>query len=66
MKLLKQHREVLLLKLEEKLHQMDIKKSLSNNRDNDEFINFTDIDIFLLEKEIELIKSSLINNEIDF
>jgi hypothetical protein len=69
MELNKQHREALLNTLEKTKDSLNSRKSfLKLNTENklNPLVEWDEIDIFLLQKQIELIEQSLINNEIDY
>lgn len=66
MKLEKQHREALLSMLEITQGEVRYIKESMELEKNEELLKFREIHLFLDEQRIELIKASLINNEIDF
>ena len=67
MKLNKEHRSALLTKLSIANKKIEtIKAVMNKGEDVNELINLWEIDLFLAEKEVELIERSLIDNEIDF
>ena len=69
MKLHKTHREALISKLKELNEELDIQKRTLESfvaKKDEDMAKFTEIGIFLIEKQIELIEQSLIDNEIDF
>ena len=69
MKLSKDSREALIWKFEKALSKKELKESLLRDKQeeqNQEMIDFISIELFCIEAEIDLIKESLINNEIDW
>lgn len=66
MELIPSHREALIGKLEEREKDLSIAKScLEKHKERDIAPHF-EIDIFLIQCEIKLIKKSLIENQIDY
>lgn len=70
MELNKNHREALLNELIKAKDRLELGKSIGKSelyqKTTQEFKDFRDIEIFLLQEKIKLIESSLIANEIDF
>jgi hypothetical protein len=66
MKLERQHREALLNELQKARAEKESQEFRLNRREDDEFVKWVEIDIFLADQRIKLIEKSLIDNEIDF
>lgn len=70
MQLNKTHREALLTELIKAKDELELGKSVANSKNyetnTDDFKDWRDIKIFLLQEKIKLIEASLIANEIDF
>jgi hypothetical protein len=68
MDLTKQHRECFIDELEKAIEDLDLQKKCLLKCKEDDFASKRrwEIRIFLAEQRINLIKESLINNEIDF
>lgn len=69
MVLTKSHRAALLSNLKAKRQELETERKLLHVRqekENGENTEWCEIKIFLLEKEIDVIETSLIDNEIDF
>ena len=66
MQLNKNHRESLLTELIKVKDELELGKSLSRESHTDNFKDWRDIKLFLLQERVKLIEKSLIDNEIDF
>jgi hypothetical protein len=66
MKLERQHREALLNELQKTRAEKESQELRLNHNEDDEFVKWTEINIFLEDQRIKLIEKSLIDNEIDF
>jgi len=70
MQLNKNHRESLLTELVKAKDEIDLGKAIANSKQaqqqTDDFKDWQDIKLFLLEERVKLIEKSLIDNEIDF
>lgn len=66
MQLNKTHRESLLTALIEAKDELELGRSLNRENHTENFKDWQDITLFLLEERVKLIEKSLINNEIDF
>lgn len=69
MELNKDHREILLIKLEEFTDRLESEKHLMQKSVSDKVINLLplhEMNIFILRESIEGIKKAIIENQIDF
>jgi hypothetical protein len=67
MQLNNHHRESLLNELQKTKEEIDLGTSISNAKNiTDNFNDWKDIKMFLLQEKVKLIEKSLIDNEIDF
>ena len=66
MQLNKNHRESLLNELIKAKDELDLGKSLNRTNQTDDFIDWQDMKLFLLQERVKLIEKSLIENEVDF
>lgn len=67
MKLNQNHREAFLNQLEKAQNDLETEKTcLRQTQPNDPLENWHEVSIFIQEQKIDLIKKSLIENEIDF
>lgn len=67
MEINKSHRECLIHKLEETNKEIDLQKSILEKRtkENSHIKEWTETELFLLERKKELIEKSLIENEFE-
>lgn len=66
MQLNKNHRESLLTELIKVKDELELGKSLNRENHTDDFKDWRDMKLFLLQERVKLIEKSLIDNEIDF
>lgn len=66
MKLNKDHRQSLIFRLKQNLEELEASENIADKAQAQNIVDANDIKIFLLQKEIELIEQSLIDNDIDY